>query len=31
MIEKLEKDLLHAGIKKPQLVTDFFPNYPSDY
>lgn len=27
MVELLEKDLLKAGIKKQQLVLDFFPNY----
>ena len=27
MVEKLEKDLKRAGIKKDQLVLDFFPNY----
>lgn len=29
MTEKLEKDLKKAGIKRQQLVLDFFPNYPS--
>jgi ferredoxin-NADP reductase len=27
MVEKLEKDLKRAGLKKSQLVLDFFPNY----
>jgi ferredoxin-NADP reductase len=27
MVEDLEKDLKAAGIKKAQLVLDFFPNY----
>lgn len=27
MVEKLEKDLKKAGLKKDQLVLDFFPNY----
>jgi ferredoxin-NADP reductase len=30
MVEDLGKDLLKSGIKKQQLVQDFFPNYP-DY
>ena len=29
MVEKLEKDLRKAGIKKHQFVGDFFPNYSS--
>jgi ferredoxin-NADP reductase len=29
MVGKLQNDLLKAGIKKSQLVLDFFPNYPS--
>jgi len=28
MIEKLEKDFLHIGTPKRQLVLDYFPNYP---
>jgi len=31
MVEALEKDLKKAGIKKSQLVLDFFPNYDSNY
>lgn len=31
MVEILEKDLKKAGIKKSQLVLDFFPNYDSNY
>jgi len=31
MVETLEKDLKKAGIKKSQLVLDFFPNYDSNY
>jgi ferredoxin-NADP reductase len=27
MVEKLEKDLLDAGVNKQKLVLDFFPNY----
>lgn len=30
MVEALEKDLLDSGIKKAQLVLDFFPNYKQD-
>lgn len=30
MVETLEKDLLENGIKKSQLVLDFFPNYTAD-
>jgi ferredoxin-NADP reductase len=29
MVEKLEKELISSGIKKSQLVLDFFPNYTS--
>lgn len=29
LIEQLEKDLKHAGLKQNQLVLDFFPNYKS--
>ncbi len=31
MVEHLEKDLKKAGIKKHQLVLDFFPNYDENY
>ena len=31
MVEVLIKDLLKAGLKKHQLVGDYFPNYSSDY
>jgi ferredoxin-NADP reductase len=31
MVEHLEKDLQKAGIKKHQLVLDFFPNYSEKY
>ncbi|HMH31321.1 MAG TPA: FAD-dependent oxidoreductase [Methylomirabilota bacterium] len=31
MVEKLEKDLKKAGLKKHQFVGDFFPNYSPDY
>lgn len=31
MVEVLEKDLKKVGIKKSQLVLDFFPNYDSNY
>ncbi len=31
MVETLEKDLKKAGIKKHQLVLDFFPNYTAAY
>jgi len=31
MVEHLEKDLKKAGIKKDQLVLDFFPNYGEKY
>jgi len=27
MVEKLEKDLRRAGLRKEQFVGDFFPNY----
>lgn len=29
MVDSLEKDLIKAGLKKSQLVLDFFPNYAS--
>jgi ferredoxin-NADP reductase len=29
LVESLEKDLMRAGLAKPQIVTDAFPNYPS--
>jgi NAD(P)H-flavin reductase len=31
MVEKLNKDLIHAGLDKQQLVSDFFANYSSTY
>ncbi len=31
MVEALEKDLHKAGLKKHQLVLDFFPNYTANY
>lgn len=31
MVESLEKDLKKAGLKKSQLVLDFFPNYDLNY
>ncbi|MDL2363134.1 MAG: FAD-dependent oxidoreductase [Patescibacteria group bacterium] len=30
MVEQLEQGLLHKGVKKHQLVLDFFPNYVTD-
>ena len=31
MVETLTKDLIKAGLKKPQIVGDYFPNYSEEY